>query len=352
MSGGKHIQKLAEWSGKGDSPAMHRILECAMTDEEARFLLDLPASTADLAAAYGMSEEAVEAKLLDLARRGLVVSSRKGIRYPRNPSTLHDNILASAAEHIPPEMAERWMALYDGEGWAEEIGRGLASFGITALRTIPALGSVSSDVELLPHESIENIIEANADLISLRHCCCRRGAKKCDHPTEVCIQFGRRAEYDLYRGSGRKLSADEAIEAARAAAQSGLVPTVTNMSNLQALEFICFCCGCCCLVINPAKRVGAVDKILAPSRFTARVDNDKCDGCKKCPMVCAVEAIEMKDLPGYAEPRAVIDSDKCLGCGACVPKCPIDGALAMELVRLPEFIPETLLGPSSVLHTG
>jgi ferredoxin len=60
----------------------------------------------------------------------------------------------------------------------------------------------------------------------------------------------------------------------------------------------------------------------------------------------------MKDLPGYAEPRAVIDSDKCLGCGACIPKCPIEGALAMELVRLPEFIPETLLGPSSVLHSG
>jgi ferredoxin len=116
----------------------------------------------------------------------------------------------------------------------------------------------------------------------------------------VCIQFGRRAEYDLYRGSGRKLSASEAVEVAVEAAQSGLVPTVTNMSNMQALDFICFCCGCCCLVIDPASKVGAVDKILAPSRFTAKVDNDKCDGCKKCPMVCAVDAIEMKDLSGYA----------------------------------------------------
>jgi NAD-dependent dihydropyrimidine dehydrogenase PreA subunit len=352
MSRGEHIHKLAEWSGKGESPAMHRVLECAMTDEEARFLLDLPASTTDLAAKYGMNEEAVEEKLLDLARRGLVVSSRKGIRYPRNPSTLHDNILASAEEQIPPEMGKRWMDLYDGEGWGEEIGHGLASFGITALRTIPAQGCISSDVELLPHESIEKIIEANKDLISLRNCCCRRGAKKCDHPTEVCIQFGRRAEYDLYRGSGRKISASEAVEVALEAAQSGLVPTVTNMSDMQALDFICFCCGCCCLVIDPASKVGALDKILAPSRFTARVDNDKCDGCKKCPMVCAVDAIEMKDLPGYAEQRAVIDADKCLGCGACVPKCPIEGALTMELVRLPEFIPETLLGPSSVLHSS
>jgi hypothetical protein len=168
-----------------------------MSDEEARFLLDLPASTTDLAAKYDLDEKAVEEKLLNLARRGLVVSSRKGIRYPRNPSTLHDNILSSAEEQIPSEMGKLWMDLYDGEGWAEEIGRGMAAFGITALRTIPGLNSVPSGVQLLPHESIEAIIEANRDLISLRHCCCRRGAKKCSHPTEVCIQFGRRAEYDL-----------------------------------------------------------------------------------------------------------------------------------------------------------
>jgi ferredoxin len=321
-----------------------------MTDEEARFLLDLPAKTADLAAKYGMDEPSVEEKILKLARRGLVVSSRKGIRYPRNPSTLHDNILSSAEEEIPPEMAGLWMELYDGEGWGEEIGRGMAAFGITALRTIPGLQSVPGDVELLPHESIQAIIEANGDLISLRHCCCRRGAKKCSHPTEVCIQFARRAEYDLYRGSGRKLSVDDAMAAALEASQSGLVPTVTNMSAMQALEFICFCCGCCCLVLDPAARAGATQEIVAPSRFTARVDNEKCDGCTKCPMHCAFDAIEMKSLPGYAEPRAVIDAEKCMGCGACVPKCPIEGALTMELIRPPEFIPEKITGPSSVVH--
>ena len=158
MSRGEHIHKLAEWSGKAESPAMHKILERAMTDEEARFLLDLPAATADLAAKYGMDEKAVEEKVLNLARRGLVVPSRKGIRYPRNPSTLHDNILSSAEEEIPAEMGRLWMDLYDGEGWGEEIGRGMAAFGITALRTIPSLNSIPSGVQLLPHESIEAII--------------------------------------------------------------------------------------------------------------------------------------------------------------------------------------------------
>jgi Pyruvate/2-oxoacid:ferredoxin oxidoreductase delta subunit len=351
MGKSENIHKLAERNQKGDSPAMHKILECAMTDEEAGFILELPASNADLAAKYGMDEKAVADKILDLARRGLLVSSRKGIRYPGSPATLHDNILASAREYIPAEIDKYWMELYEDEGWAEEIGNGMAVFPGPALRSIPILNSTPPDCKLLPHESIARIIQANKDLISARHCCCRTGAKKCDHPTEVCLQFGRRAEYDLYRSSGKKVSADEAMSISLEAGSSGLVPTVTNISNMQALEFICYCCGCCCMVLDPALRVGVVEKIVAPSRFLTKVDNDKCSGCEKCPKWCVFGAIEMQEMAGYEKPRAVIDPEKCLGCGVCVARCPDEGAMVLDLVKPPEFIPETLFGPSSILHS-
>ena len=42
--------KLSEMSGKRDSKAFHAILECAMTPEEAEFLIALPSPNADLAA--------------------------------------------------------------------------------------------------------------------------------------------------------------------------------------------------------------------------------------------------------------------------------------------------------------
>jgi ferredoxin len=350
MAKAENIHRLAEKSGKGDSPAMHRILECAMTEEEAGFLLDLPAANATLASKYGLDEQEIEQKLLDLAQRGLVVSSRKGIRFPRDPSTLHDNILASCPEYIPSGIDKLWMDLYEGEDWASEIGNALASFGAPAIRTIPIHTSLPPDIELLPHESVVAIIEANKDLISLRNCCCRRGAKKCYHPTEVCIQFGKRAEYDLYRESGKKISADQAIAVALEAGTAGLVPTVTNLSRMDALDFICFCCGCCCLVMDPAFRVGKIDKVLGASRFLVKVDNEICNGCEKCPKRCYFDAIEMQELVGYDEPRAVIDNEKCVGCGLCVPKCPEAGAMRMEVVQPPEFIPESLFGPSSVLH--
>ncbi len=350
MGKGEHISKLAGKCGKGDSPAMQKILERAMTDEEARFLLDLPAASADLAARYGMDEKAVEDKILDLARRGLVVWSRKGTRFPRDPATLHDNMLASAPQHIPPGMDRLWMDLYEGEDWASEIGNGLAGLGTQVLRAIPIRNCLPPNTRLLPHENIAEIIEAHKDLITVRNCCCRTGAKRCDHPTQVCMQFARRAEYDLYRGSGRKVSADEAMAVALEAGNSGLVPTVTNMASTQGLDFICFCCGCCCLVINPGLKVGALDKYLAPSRFLSKVDNQKCNGCGECPVQCCVNAIEMKEIAGFEGPKAVIHAEKCLGCGACVPVCPEEGAITMEEIRPPEFIPDTISGPSSIVH--
>jgi len=350
MGVSKAIRSLAKIEGKEDSLALHRILECAMTEEEAIFILDLPKATAELAQKFRMTEGDVEEKLQGLARRGLIVNSSKGLRFPRDLATLHDNILASPRDAIPAEMADLWMELYEGEGWAEEIGNGLAQFPAPALRTIPILDSTPPGARLLRFEDIAAIIEHNKDLISLRHCCCRTGAEKCSHPKEVCIQFGKRAEYDLYRGSGRKLSAEEAIEISREAGNSGLVPTVVNMAKMEAMEFICFCCGCCCLVIDPAKRVDSMDKILAPSRFLSVVDYEKCDACLVCVKRCPLDAIEMQKVVGFDLEKAVIDEQKCVGCGACVPACPYETGITLKRIRPPEFIPEQLFGPSSVLH--
>lgn len=344
-----HIQKLAELNGKADSRAMHRILELAMTDEEAKFILALPAPNTEMAAQFDMTEEQVEARMLNLARRGLIVSSRKGYRYPKDPGTLHDNILASNAQYIPEGMEERWMKLYEGEQWWREIGESLAAYGIQVLRTIPVMKSVPAGTDLLPVESITAIIEANRDLITVRHCCCRRGARKCHNPTEVCMQFKRRAEYDLYRGSGRKVSVDEAVSVAMMAGGAGLVPTVTNINMLEALEFICFCCGDCCLVLDPLIRLQNYNTVLAPSRFEAKINNEKCNGCNYCVPRCQFRAIELKPVGVPAQMKAVLDPDKCVGCGACELVCE-PGAITMELVRPPESIPESLTGPAQIVH--
>ena len=343
--------KLSEMSGKRDSKAFHAILECAMTPEEAEFLIALPSPNADLAAKLNTTEKEVEGKIQGLAQRGLVTASRRGPRYPRDPGTLHDNILASDPKYIPQGIEKLWMDLYEGEEWWQEIAINLASIGDRILRVIPAVRSIPPDVKLLPCESVVEIIKAHKDLISVRRCCCRVGAKKCDHPLEVCLQFGRRAEYDLYRGSGRKISADEAIEIGLIAEDAGLMPNVTNVSPLEALEYICYCCGCACMCLNPALRYGNVNEILAPSRFLVRVDNDKLKSYEIEPARarCYFDAIEEKQVPGSDKPQMVIIEEKCVGCGLCVSVVE-SGALTMEMVRPPEFIPETIAGPAAIVH--
>ncbi len=347
MSSNDNILKLAQINGKGDSKAMIKILECALTDDEASFILELPASAADVAAKLNISEQEVENKILDLAQRGLLVRSRKGYRYSRDPGTLHDNILASAPQYIPEGIEKLWMKLYEGEQWWREIGETLAGYGLSVLRVIPAERSISPENKLLDYESMARIIEANRDLITVRRCCCRIGAKKCHHPVEVCMQFRKRAEYDLYRGSGRKVSVDEAMSVALMAVGSGLVPTVTNVSVMENLEFICFCCGDCCLVLDPLIRLQKVDPVVAPSRFEAKINNEKCNGCRYCVSRCHFKAIDMKPVGG--EMKAILDPDKCLGCGVCDLAC-TPGAITMELVRPPEFIPESITGPSAIIH--
>ncbi len=347
MSTNNNIRKLAEMNGKGESKAMLNILEHSLTDDEAGFILNFPAPAEEVAARLGMSQQEVEDKILDLARRGLLVRSRKGYRYPRDPGTLHDNILSSAPQYIPEGIDKLWMKLYEGEQWWREIGETLASYGLLVMRAIPAEKSLGPGTELMPCESMTKIIEENHDLISVRNCCCRVGAKKCHYPLDVCIQFKGRAEYDIYRGSGRKASADEAVSVALKGVGSGLVPTVTNVSVIDNLEFICFCCGCCCVVLDPLFRLQKVFDVIAPSRFEAKINPEKCNGCRHCVPRCQFGAIEMKPIAG--EMKAVIDPDKCVGCGVCEISC-VPGAITMEEIRPPEFIPETITGPSAIIH--
>lgn len=347
MARSEFIVQLAEKNGKPESEELHRILECAMSDEEAQFILELPALPADVAAKLSMTEQAVEDKIKDLAQKGVIVRSRKGYRYPRDLGTLHDNILASAPQYIPDGMDKLWMALYEGKQWWREIGEGLASYGLKVLRVIPAEKSISPDIKLLPYESMTEIIEANRDLISVRNCCCRVGAKKCHHPVDVCMQFKRRAEYDLFRNGGRKVSVDEAVSVALQAVGSGLVPTVTNVSIMDNLEFICFCCGDCCLVLDPLLRLQKVPDVIAFSRFEAKINAETCNGCRHCVPRCHFGAIDIK--PVGSEMKAVLDPDKCVGCGVCELSC-VPGSITMELVRPPEHIPESVTGPSAIIH--
>ncbi|NLN98398.1 MAG: 4Fe-4S binding protein [Eubacteriaceae bacterium] len=49
----------------------------------------------------------------------------------------------------------------------------------------------------------------------------------------------------------------------------------------------------------------------------AKVDKDKCIGCKTCEKLCPVLAIQIEDK------KAIIDEDACRGCANCADRCPV-----------------------------
>ncbi|MCK5784052.1 MAG: 4Fe-4S binding protein, partial [Desulfobacterales bacterium] len=157
-----------------------------------------------------------------------------------------------------------------------------------------------------------------------------------------------RAEFDLYRGSGRKVSTDEAISIALTAVGAGLVPSVTNISRTDDLEYICFCCGCACMVIDPGMKAGSLSHILAPSRYEAEINYDACNGCRYCVIRCQFGAIDMKPIAGHDTIKAVLDPDKCLGCGVCELAC-FPNAIKMVTERAENFIPSGIKD-EEILH--
>jgi ferredoxin len=152
------------------------------------------------------------------------------------------------------------------------------------------------------------------------------------------MQFNRRADYALSRGSGREIPVEEMLTLCLATEEEGLVPIVSNIALMDRMDYICYCCSCCCTGLEPLKKVGNFTVGYAKSRFLAEVDQEACQGCKTCIERCHFDAIEMGRIEGSKKRKAAIDAEKCFGCGACVLTCE-PKALTLKLVRPPEHIP-------------
>jgi len=53
----------------------------------------------------------------------------------------------------------------------------------------------------------------------------------------------------------------------------------------------------------------------------AKVIEEKCIGCERCPKICFFDAIKMNNK------IAVVNQDNCTGCGLCFEACPVDAII-------------------------
>lgn len=324
-------KKLAERIFMHGSRLIPELFRMIADEDEARLLLAMPGTAEQLAERTGKSVEEVEAMLSTLFRKGLVFKSQKPegtiYRMCRDLVQFHDaSILWPEA---PREYHDLWKR-YMEEEWPD-FARIAAQLPKPFSRVIPVNQPVEAKQRILAYEDVERIIK-EAGSVAVTKCTCRLVERKCDKPLEVCLQVGKAADYNVERGTGRKLTVEEALEIVRQAEEAGLVHV--TMNRAEDTHFICNCCEDCCMSFSLIKKYGLL--LCDPSRFRAEVDEGECSGCGTCVDRCPFEAIGLEDTASGE--KAKVNPEKCMGCGLCVITCP-EEALRLKEVRSPDFIP-------------
>jgi H+/Na+-translocating ferredoxin:NAD+ oxidoreductase subunit B len=343
---------LAGKLGFPGSALLRSILEALMTPDEARLVEALPASIAEVAQKTGVPEDSARKTLDKLFFKGAIFpkgsfEDRDAYRFARNIIQLHDATLASSALDLEKDRPffQKWHDFCNQEMYPR-LGAIFKSASARISRVVPARRAIEGLEGILPCEDYHEILKAQ-DVIAVVPCSCRirttAVGEQCAHTAEMetwhCLQFGRGAEYVINRGSGRRLSADQAIALCDEIEEDGLIHRWANNANMTGVNTSCNCCRDCC---EEYVSLDAADIPVAnwweKSRYEAYVDDlESCSGCQDCVERCQFEAISMYRDENDAL-KAAIDDEKCFGCGACVVGCPF-GSLKMRAARPAESIP-------------
>ncbi len=310
-----------------DSSSLPEVLAMLVTPEEAEWLLALPATPAGLAARVDRPEEQITDALHDLYMRGLVTIREIGADGPiyqvPGVGQLMDHILFdNRYDALGERFFDLWRDLYN-----EEFVHAQPQDSDWGFRIIPVEKTLESTSFVLPYEQTSEIIRS-ARRIAVQSCPCRKRERRCDNPIEMCISLNDLADYIMYRGLGRELTADEALALLRQAEELGLIHEVDNIDNAHV---ICNCCPCCCVLFRSVVHYGLRSAIVK-SRFRAQVNPDLCTDCGLCLERCHFGALIPDD--GVV----VVDAAECYGCGLCASACPVE-AIALTEVREPSHIP-------------
>ena len=334
--------KLSEIMRFPSSEYLPRILERVLTPEEGEIVLEINSQPDEIARKLSIDEDVVKQRLEELKRRGVilplstVLPGLEGNLFGPTFEDLRAQFLITAEKFMSAEALEEFMNMlkefYRSE-WCQNQGIYYGSEICThTMKVIPARKAFQntpdiSPGKILPDEDLNRIFES-AETFCVIPCVCKLMWRGCDAPLEVCIQFNDWAEHIIRRGGGRKVSLEEALAISDSAEEAGLVHTM----NIVASVMMCNCCSDCCIVIDPARKYGTLNKAMIKSHYRATVDQDSCAGCETCVDTCPFGAITMEEVLSSNELTAAVDVEKCFGCGVCVVACPSE-SITMKLVE-------------------
>jgi len=333
-------------TGVPDSPAIMQVLRTLFSPQEADFARRIPTQPVSLTALSGKLGEdraALEAKLSDLAVRGLVVDvEQDGERYFALAPVLggiFEFIMMRVRDELPLDELARLFDdyLFKDEGFVRQSFTGTTQFGRSFARE--EAPSDHTYTEVLDWERVTRVIETASE-ITVGLCACRHNrshlGKACDQPQRTCLSLNGGAQAMGRMGISETISSKEALNIVMECRELGLAQTGDNVQ--QEVTFLCNCCRCCCVLVN-AIRTYNIRSAIVPSNCYMEVDTNRCEGCGHCAEACYTGAIRMVERE--QERRAAApDPDLCLGCGVCYGAC-VNGAIRMKQRERRPLVPET-----------
>jgi electron transport complex protein RnfB len=320
----RHLDDLHGGFPRTENGVELRILRRLFTPEEAELAMKLsliPEEPPVIARKAGLCVVDAAKKLEAMARKGLIYRRTSPDGPPKYMAVqfaigiweFHVNDLSPG---LIRDMEEYLPVLLDTEVWRKA----------PQLRTVPVGQSIPAQMEIMSYENAEAMVREQTKFL-VAPCICRRErnmvGEGCDRSAEVCLVFGRGADFYEMNGLGRVISLEETLEILRNADEEGLV---LQPSNSKRIANICCCCGCCCGVLRTIKRHPRPADIVS-TPFTIECFVETCSGCGTCLSRCQMDAIRLD------ADKAVIDPRRCIGCGLCVSTCRTS---SLKLVRKPQ----------------
>jgi Pyruvate/2-oxoacid:ferredoxin oxidoreductase delta subunit len=228
--------------------------------------------------------------------------------------------------YLPKRKNEVYSAL-ESRGGMAEIYHGKV-LPLEAARQLILVGEevrLENLETIIPYARAKDLILQNPDHLVVLDCPCRAALANPCLPLDVCLIIGEPfASFvsDHHPQRSRWISPEEAVSILQAEEARGHVHhAFFKDAMLGRFYAICNCCKCCCGAIQSQS---SGNLMLAPSGYTAHVDEDLCIACESCLEFCQFDALEMQDF------QMQVREQSCMGCGVCVSHCPHD---ALSLVR-------------------
>jgi electron transport complex protein RnfB len=329
-----YMDQLPGGFAPSETGAELRVLQRLFTPEEAEIAVHLTLDLEEapiIAKRAGFPLEDVEKRLHEMSSKGLIFS----VLQEDSPPLYQAAPWVVGIYEFQVNRMDMGL-LEDLNGWYSSQKPRPRARTIPQMRTIPIGQSIEKDMEVLPHEYIDKLIQDH-DRFAVAPCICRRHGKMlgggCDAIEEACLMFGEFADYYVRDGRGRSIDQNEVKEILTKADSANLILQPTHSRKAAA---VCCCCSCCCGMLRGLKAHPKPAKIVT-NAFIARFDSEACDGCLTCMDRCQMGAFtEIDDSVEF-------NADRCIGCGLCVSTCP-SGAL--NLVRKADYkephMPDTI----------